>query len=136
MGAQLKYTAKLNTDVVTRPAKKTFNSYAKRLNDQFLLEFTAPKWSWPGFTLRQNGSRAGPRRNIIDTGELINSQKFQMRGATTAIYQWNTPYATLVLRGFKHTNGMTYPSRDWVNSGIKALPAAQYISKALRGALR
>ena len=135
LSANLKCKIDINTGLVSIASQKAFDRYARRLNDQFLAEFTAPKWSWPGFTRRKNGSTAGPARNIIDTGELINSQKFAITGETTATYSWQTHYASMVLSGFKTTSGTSYPGRNWVKSGLEAAPPAQYIAAGLRGVL-
>lgn len=134
MGAKFNYKINLKTDVITRPATQAFVQYTRVLYNQFTEEFADQKWTWPRKTKRKNGSIAGAVRNIIDTGELLNSQRLDYKyGKTTAIYSWNTPYASFVLTGFRTSRGNEYRGRDWIGSGVAAKPPAQYIAQALKG---
>ena len=134
MGAKFSYKVNLKTDVITRPATKAFVEYSRVLYNQFTEEFADSKWTWPRNTRRKNGEIAGRVRNIIDTGELMGSQKLSYKyGRTTAVYSWNTPYAMAVLKGFRTSRGREYRGRDWIGEGIAAKPPAQYIAQALKG---
>ena len=132
MQAKFTYRIKIDPKVVARPAQQAFVVYTRLLYNQFTEEFADQKWNWPRLTQRKNGSIAGRVRDIVDTGELMGSQQLAYTGKTTAIYSWNTPYAKLVLTGFRTSRGREYRGRNWVDSGIAALPPTQYIAGYLK----
>lgn len=87
--------------------------------DEAMQEST---WNWPGTTFRQNGEVVSSPRNIVDTGELINSKKLSTRfGVTQASYllTYTAPYAALVHWGgyispYGRAGDQTYiPGRPW-----------------------
>ena len=53
---------------------EAFRQMANELNDAFTSAIESPLYSWPNATLRSNGVLATSPRNIVDTGELQNSQ--------------------------------------------------------------
>lgn len=133
MGARLSYKINLKTDAITRPATEAFVEYTRILYNQFGEEFQDEKWMWPRETRRKNGQIASVIRDIVDTGELMNSQKLQYKyGRTTAIFSWTAPHAGYVLTGFVTGLGNVYPGRNWIKSGISKARPTRYISQALR----
>lgn len=82
-------------------------------------------WSWPGSTIRSDGSTAGAIRNIVDTNRLNSSLKWKKQGATTKGYTlfgiYKAPYATQVHYGAyvkpygnPFANAVWTPGRPWV----------------------
>ena len=54
--------------------EKAFQAMADELSDAFQEAFDAPVYDWDRITLRSNGELVGTPRDIVDTGELRNSQ--------------------------------------------------------------
>ena len=133
MGANLKYNINLKTEFITRDATKAFVEYTRVLYNKFGDEFQDEKWQWPGDTIRKNGKRAGVIRDIVDTGELMNSQQLQYKyGKTTAVFSWTAPHAGFVLSGFITSKGNEYPARNWIKSGISKNRPSKLIPQALK----
>ena len=118
---------------------------AKAARDQL----TTVKWVWPNSTLRfrslyqggktvQFGSgRSGVlipagRRDIVDTGTLLDSQQAPQVAGNALTIQWTAPYAMNVLRGsypdpYVNPAGDTAtpgdrPARDWIAGALRAQP--------------
>ena len=52
--------------------------------DNIKDEISSVKWEYPGETKRKSGEIAGSPRNIVDTGQLLNSAEFEMINDNTA----------------------------------------------------
>ena len=52
-----------------------FKATAITYNRAMQEAIASPVWNWPRRTVRSDGSIAGSPRDILDTGDLLNSQK-------------------------------------------------------------
>ena len=52
-----------------------FKATATAYNRAMQEAIASPVWNWPRRTVRSDGSIAGSPRSIVDTGDLLNSQK-------------------------------------------------------------
>lgn len=68
-----------------------------------------------GETLRVNGEIAGSPRNIVDTGELRDSQAITTEGENTYLLDWGVNYALPVHVGDPSRN---YQARPWTQLAI------------------
>ena len=59
----------------TENLNDSFKSLASVYFGEFHIAMADPIWNWPRITERQSGEIAGFQRNIIDLGDLYNSQK-------------------------------------------------------------
>ncbi|GAA4015557.1 hypothetical protein GCM10022631_29590 [Deinococcus rubellus] len=71
------------------------HGYADKANAAFEDE----SWQWAGTTRRKNGEVAGSPRNLVDTGELRDSQQEPQITGLTARITWDAPYAAAVFLG-------------------------------------
>ena len=107
-------------------------------------------WSWPNVTFRQNGTRAGTTRNIIDTGALKSSLTTRVESSgylqRTIVIAYDTPYASLVHYGgvIKYPYGnkkaasAVIPGRPWVEAilegtyGRQKFNVQKHVGEALK----
>lgn len=72
---------------------------------------------WPqgfGTTYRRNGEIVvGSTRNIVDTGELRDSQSYQRPDEYKTEYSWSAGHALYVHEGYTTKSGKQIPARRW-----------------------
>ena len=128
------FNAKVNiNDAVLRgKAIKALDEYAAKIGDEFQDQIESEKWAWTDKTTkRRNGRDAVNPRDIVDTGELRDSQEGPTvaNGGLSQGFRWTAPYAYIVQKG---TGQPYYPGRDWVAGALKALPFPQFIARRMR----
>lgn len=74
---------------------------------------------WPNKTLRQNGTLAGSPRDIVDLGNLRDSQSYSRVTDFSWQFTWGVDYAALNHEGGVTERGKFHPSRPWTCYGIK-----------------
>jgi hypothetical protein len=89
---------------------------------------TNANWSWPRQTQRKSGEIAGTSRDIIDMGNLYESQQIKekfLKTKTTFEIIYNTPYAAIIHYGgyvqpYGNPNAATVyiPGRPWIEAAI------------------
>lgn len=71
-------------------------------------------WGDFGETKRQSGEVVdGGKRNIVDTGELRDSQHVERIDNTVANIVYDAPYAVFVYGGYTTKSGTRVPGRRW-----------------------
>lgn len=89
------------------------------LPDMFERQIKAEKWKWNNnVTVRKNGDIVGTPRDIVDTGDLLNSYKLRRDGMKYE-HSWGVPYAALVYLGSPR-----YPARPWAKEVLENLAEA------------
>jgi hypothetical protein len=61
----------------TDDIQQAFFDFAQVYYDEFHVSMEDSIWSWPKETLRKSGERVGSPRDIIDLGNLYNSQTLE-----------------------------------------------------------
>ena len=61
-----------------------------------------------------------PGQDIVDTGDLRDSQKMRISNDSQIEFSWDVPYAIYVLNGYTLRNGRTQPGRDWISKSHKS----------------
>ena len=126
------------TDSVYKAASQAFREYVAKIGDQFQDEIESQTWTWtPGVTTRRrNGIPVTSPRDIVDTGQLRDSQQKPVISSDlygfSATINWTAPYAEIVLNGPKGFNGASYPARNWIESGMKKLDMEKFIKGRLK----
>jgi hypothetical protein len=116
-----------NGEALTAKGRQIARDYAQALSTQFQQEIRDPQWSWPGTTRRRNGSVAGTRRDIVDTGAFAASQRYrtrQLKSGVNISFTWFVDYAGYIRTG----TGPKYPGRDWIAKGLAALPFDEFFA--------
>lgn len=125
-----------NGDRLTRRLpRRILEDYGPTISFQLQQEISTPQFPWPVTTLRKSGELVpAGNRDIVDTGELLTSQKApevadSERGAQLQIV-WTAPYSGEVLRGgylvgTTRTNYLA-PERDWITPALEAQDPAKF----------
>lgn len=124
-----------NADKLLGRAGQILEDFGPQVAFQAEQELAKDQYWWPVDTLRKSGEfvREGDR-NIIDTGELMNSATAPAvtagaRGAQLRI-AWTAPYAKEVQEGGyvvgERGRSYTAPGRDWIaNTYAQLLPGRE-----------
>lgn len=106
----------------------------------FQQEFIASKWRWEGKTRRKNGETVGSPRDIIDMGDLMQSQTREQQDENTIDIVWTgrageEPYASFIHDGWTSKSNKRLPGRPWTDSTIEELPGIvnKVLSDEVRG---
>ena len=129
-----KVKVNINTQVIESKLSKAMAAYSKEIDQNLDHQFFDSKWEWPRLTRRRSGRTVGSPRDIIDTGELLNSKQgpTPIGGKIGYRWTWNTPYASLVKNGYISRTGEIVPARDWIKAALRELPFAEGIFKRIR----
>jgi hypothetical protein len=129
---------------VTWDLKKLENRVSQILEDfgpliafQLQEEISRDQFFWPVDTFRGKPETINPRlvprgdRDIVDTGQLLNSQTAPEVQRNTLTIQWTAPYSKAVLQGgysVQSTRGnYTAPQRDWITPALRNRPLLPYL---------
>lgn len=131
MNGQLKIT-KWNAKEILAKGPRILKDYSVVLGAQLQEEMLTNQFDYPVDTTRKNGAfiKAG-KRDIYDTGELIQSQSESVAGDTLLI-RYSAPYAFEVYQGgYRVTRAdkisYTAPPRDWVKPALDAKPFDKFV---------
>lgn len=72
--------AVLNTPLIPTNSnlRQIFIEYNEKLHESIKDSILSTKWEWDRTTYRKNGEIVDSPRNIIDTGELLDSQSWEI----------------------------------------------------------
>jgi hypothetical protein len=105
---------------------------AQELDGAFRQAITSPLYEWPRPTPRSNGQIAGSPRDIVDRGELRDSQKNSIRDFE-GNWVWNAPHSIIVHEGATLRSGTVLPPRRWTRKACFELyPLEPNYAKNLR----
>lgn len=87
-------------------------------------------------TRRKNRQVVGSPRDIVDTGQLLNSQTNPEVGGGVLTIQWRAPYSLAVLRGGytveSQRGNYTAKPRDWITPALREQPFKPYVLRQWR----
>jgi hypothetical protein len=111
---------------------RILNEYGPLIGFQLQQEISKDQYDWPVDTRRKSGRlvKAG-KRDIVDTGELLNSQTpAEVEGGTLTI-RWGAPYSLEVLEGGYLVgtlrNYYVAPGRDWITPALREKPLLPFL---------
>ena len=91
-------------DVAHNAFSKTLDEFQKVLNE----------------VIQESGAFSDfPGRDIVDTGQLLKSQKLKRLGNESAEYDFGTFYAIFVHEGYTLRDGSRQPGRPWFRLALK-----------------
>lgn len=115
--------------------QRTFDLAMDWADKDFDQQMASEKWQWENSdpqnrTRRKNGQVVGSPRDIIDTGDLLQSKRRNeiKRGITEFV--WEDEVAELVHDGGTLKNGGAYPARPWTEPTLNEIE--QVIDTTLR----
>jgi hypothetical protein len=104
----------INDNIVKKRIERAAIDLGFILGIRFTQAITDPVYQWP---------RGDSPRDIVDTGELRNSQRqdppvFGAKSVTFR-YAWTAPHAIAVHNGARFRNGTELPARPWTQRALK-----------------
>jgi hypothetical protein len=85
------------------------------------------QWDWKGpdqFTRRKNGEIVSEPRNVVDTGELLQSKQRVRTDRNAEEFQWTAPHAGGVHDGYVGRGGTANPARPWTEPTLADIDEA------------
>lgn len=107
--------------------KDTVNAYAE--NCQAAIE--SDVWEWDGTTLRKNGEIASSPRDIVDLGELRDSQQEPVYEGDKATISWDCEHATFV-----HDGTEKMQARPWTEKAAEETDFSGIMAESLKRRLQ
>jgi hypothetical protein len=110
---------KINIDLtqLNKKLDQAFSKTSRNLNDKFREKIESVEWDWDRRTRRQNNTVVDSPRDIVDLGNLRDSQDMQIDNLETN-YQWDVDYALEVHEGAMRYDGTMKPARRWTERAI------------------
>lgn len=121
-----------------RAVQKALEETVNKLEDQFKKEIKSSTWPWYSVggakqTFRKNGRVVGEPRDIVDLGNLLNSQtEPQQTSKYSFLIKWEVNYSAIVHDGGTLKNGGFYPQRPWTKTGEDKVQPLGYFADILR----
>lgn len=116
-------------------------AYGERIAPQLQESIKTKAYDWPTPTLRQVGLYSGKfvpkgKRDIVDTGTLMQSQSAPVVAGNVLTIRWNAPYSKAVLEGGflvgTLRNAYIAPGRDWITPVLQSTPPAKFFAEEWR----
>jgi len=141
---RLRTKVKLDTRGLQRKLEQILDDYGPLISFQLQQELSKDQYDWPRnrsdgseiVTYRKNGQQVTTPRDIVDTGNLLNSQTDPniTSGASYVRLQinWTAKYSKAVLEGNYIVGnlgeGRSYiaPGRDWITPALRLQPLLPY----------
>jgi hypothetical protein len=122
----------LGKDLATEAFGEMVGEFAQEIN--FQIEDT--KWNWPRETVRKNGGVVGSPRDIVDKGELKNSQFIEDVSDVYKVIGYTADHAALVHEGYQiERNDGTVtdvPARPFIDTAIEDYNPIEAYSEILK----
>lgn len=87
----------------------------------FDQQMASEKWDWPNETRRKNGQVVGGRRDIIDTGALLQSKRREQIGNSVVEFIWDDEVAEGVHDGMISKSNKRLPARPWTEPTLNEI---------------
>ena len=126
-----KYVGKQPKDLandIRRAADKALDAVVPLMDREFTVQIQSKEWGWPRETKRKNGSTAGTIRDIVDTGDLMRSQKDSRIKDTVHRFIWDIEYSSVVHNGANLKQGGNYPGRPWTQTAEREVNPQKRLS--------
>jgi len=110
---------KIDRQAILNAAAQAMADTVVAADDAFKGAIAQERYDWPNLTQRRNGQVAGSPRNIVDLGNLLNSQAYQQVAPLEYSFSWSAPYAAINHEGGQFKNGRRFTARPWTTQGIR-----------------
>ena len=129
----------INWNLGRQLAIESFDEMVGEFTQEINFQIKDDKWPWPRETVRQNGSIVGSPRDIVDTGELKNSQFIENVSDVYKVIGYTSDHAALVHEGYQiERNDGTVtdvPARPFIDTAIEDYNPIEAYSEILKGKL-
>lgn len=122
---------KINAAKLNRAIQKGFQQTVEDFAAQCTEEIESEKWQWDGITFRSNGQVVSSPRDIVDTGELRDSQQISVEGDKAAV-AYTAKHSINAHEGSPADN---YPARPFMRSAAMAKNWNKELAKNIKASL-
>jgi hypothetical protein len=114
---------------------KAFEETVEAYGDECKKAIESPIWEWDGITHRRNGSIASSPRDIVDLGDLRDSQAVDFSDPNIATVTYNVDHAAAVHDGHVTSNGSIVSGRPWTEEAARNTDFEGIMGEALKRGL-
>ncbi|BBG58033.1 hypothetical protein [uncultured phage] len=126
----------INWNLGRQLAIESFDEMVDEFAQEINFQIEDTKWNWPRETVRKNGSVVGSPRDIVDTGELKNSQFIENVSDVYKVIGYTADHAALVHEGYQiERNDGTVtdvPARRFIDTAIEDYNPIEAYSEILK----
>lgn len=126
----------INWNLGKQLAIESFDEMVDEFAQEINFQIEDTKWNWPRETVRKNGSVVGSPRDIVDTGELKNSQFIENVSDVYKVIGYTADHAALVHEGYQiERNDGTVtdvPARRFIDTAIEDYNPIEAYSEILK----
>lgn len=102
--------------------QRTFERAMDWADQDFDQQMVSEKWEWNGNqTRRKNGEIVGSPRDIVDTGDLLQSKQRRQISRSITEFVWEDDVAELVHDGGRLKGSGIYPARPWTEPTLQEI---------------
>jgi len=126
----------INWNIPDKAIERAFKKLVKEFDEQLRSEIADEKWDWDNLTVRRvgrgkTGKYATSPRDIVDTGELQDSQHIEEVSDTEVIYHWDSGHAAIAHQGAVLSNGGIIAARPWTDTAQEEYPLQENFERIL-----
>lgn len=130
-----------NADALLALVPQVLQAYGEKVTPQLQEAIKSKAYDYPSPTLRKVGVYSGRfvpagKRDIVDTGTLLNSQTPPEVSGNVMRIRWTADYSGEVLRGGYLVgtlrNNYLAPPRDWITPVLAATPPEKFFAEEWR----
>lgn len=126
----------INWNLGRQLAVEAFDEMVGEFAQEINFQIEDTKWDWPRETVRKNGSVVGSPRDIVDKGDLKNSQFIEDVSDVYKIVGYTAEHAPLVHEGYEiERNDGTVtdvPARRFIDTAIEDYNPIEAYSEILK----
>ena len=126
----------INWNLGKQLAIESFDEMVGEFAQEINFQIEDTKWDWPRETVRKNGSVVGSPRDIVDKGDLKNSQFIEDVSDVYKIVGYTAEHAPLVHEGYEiERNDGTVtdvPARRFIDTAIEDYNPIEAYSEILK----
>ena len=126
----------INWNLGKQLAIESFDEMVGEFAQEINFQIEDTKWPWPRETVRQNGSKVGSPRDIVDKGDLKNSQFIEDVSDVYKVVGYTADHAPLVHEGYQiERNDGTVtdvPARPFIDTAIEDYNPIEAYSEILK----
>lgn len=120
-------------------AIESFDEMVGEFAQEINFQIEDSKWNWPRETVRKNGTVVGSPRDIVDKGDLKNSQFIEDVSDVYKVIGYTAEHAPLVHDGYEiERNDGTVtdvPARPFIATAVEDYNPIEAYSEILKGKL-
>lgn len=114
--------------IVGKALHEALKDTAKKLDAEFQDQITSVKWDWPRKTRRKNGRTVNSPRDIVDLGNLRDSQRDRQVSRYAIEWIWDVDYSAIVHNGAVLKGGGEVPGREWTKEAEKEVKVENHFT--------